>query len=210
MTENEFQPEVRFVIEDLETLRVMADPLRGQIYEILLNKPANVRQVAEQLGLAPSRLYYHFNMLEKCGLLRVVETRMVSNIQEKLYRSAAYELEIAPGLLDFRTEQGKQSIADLSVNTLDVTRDDLVRSLQARAYLLEQGAVEKPRSIIITRLLASIPDEQADEFHSRLKALLKEFSDADKTGQPGAPEQQFALTIAFYPSFYYTSEDASE
>lgn len=207
MTENDFQPMARYIIEDLETLRVMAEPLRGQIYEILLNKPANVRQVAEQLGLAPSRLYYHFNMLEKCGLLRVVETRMVSNIQEKRYRSVAYELEVAPGLLDFRTEQGKQSIAELSVNTLDVTRDDLVRSLQARAFMLEQGANEKPRSIIITRLMASLSDERAEEFHGKLKALLKEFSDADQTGQPDAPDQQFALTIAYYPSFYYGSAE---
>ena len=194
-------------IEDLETLRVLAEPLRTQIYEILLSKPANVRQVAERLGLAPSRLYYHFNMLEKFGLLRVVETRMISNIQEKLYRAIAFELEVAPRLLDFKTEQCKQSIADVMVSTLDATREDLLRSLQARAFVREQGAPERPRSIIITRLMASFSDEQAEAFHQRFKDLLEEFSDADQTGQPDAPNQQYALTVAYYPTFYYTTDD---
>ena len=207
MAEKEFQPLERFYIEDLETLRVLAEPLRTQIYEILISQPANVRQVAERLGLAPSRLYYHFNMMEKFGLLRVVETRMIANIQEKLYRSIAFQLEVAPGLLDFKTEQGKQSIADVMVSTLDTTREDLLRSLQARAFVLEQGAPERPRSIIITRLMASFSDEQAEAFHQRFKHLLEEFSDADQTGQPDAPNQQYALMVAYYPTFYYTTED---
>jgi DNA-binding transcriptional ArsR family regulator len=207
MAEKVFQPLERFIIEDLETLRVLAEPLRTQIYEILLSEPGNVRQVAERLGLAPSRMYYHFNLLEKYGLLRIVETRMVSNIQEKLYRSVAYELEVAPGLLDFKTEQGKQSIEEVLVSTLDTTREDLSRSLHARAHNLEQGAEEHPRSIVVTRLLASLKDEQAEEFQRRLRALLQDFGNADQTDKPGDPHQPFALTVAYYPSYYYASSE---
>ena len=49
-----------FVINDLETLKVVADPVRNQIMEVLEKKPQNVKEVAEKLGLAPSKLYYHF------------------------------------------------------------------------------------------------------------------------------------------------------
>jgi len=206
MTDKEFQPLERFIIEDLETLSVLADPVRNQIYEILLTGAMNVRQVAERLGLAPSRLYYHINQLEKFGLLRVVETRMVSNIQEKLYRSVAYSLEVAPGLLDFDTERGKQSIQEVLVSTLDTTREDLVRSLQARALSLEQGAPERPRSIIVSRLMATMDDARAEEFHDRLRVLLQEFGEADETGKGEASRLQFALTVAFYPSFYFSEK----
>jgi AcrR family transcriptional regulator len=203
MTEKDFTPSGRFIIEDLETLRVLADPLRSQIYEIFLNRPASVRQVAEQLGLAPSRLYYHVNMLEKFNLLRVVETRMVANIQEKFYRAVAYELEVAHGLLDFKTEEGKITAAEMIRNTLDTTREDLLRSLEARSYVLERGAQEKPRSVIVTRHTATIPDELAQEFHERLEALLSEFGTSDQGPGGDPPRQTYALAIAYYPSFYY-------
>ena len=55
----------RFHIADLETLRAIADPLRVQIMELLEGGQAlTVKQVAEKLGLAPSKLYYHFGALE--------------------------------------------------------------------------------------------------------------------------------------------------
>ena len=44
--------------------------------------PPAVNQVAGKLGLSNSRLYYHFNLLEKHGLIEVVETHMVNNNQE--------------------------------------------------------------------------------------------------------------------------------
>jgi len=67
-----------FIINDLETLKVVADPVRNQILEVLEKKPQNVKEVADKLGLAPSKLYYHFNMLEKVGLIKVVESRQVA------------------------------------------------------------------------------------------------------------------------------------
>jgi DNA-binding transcriptional ArsR family regulator len=71
-----------FVIKDYDTLKAIADPLRAQIVELLINDPLTVSQVAQRLGLAPSKLYYHFGLLEKIGLIAVVETRMVANIME--------------------------------------------------------------------------------------------------------------------------------
>ena len=40
-------------------------------------------EYAGRLGLAPTRLYYHINLLEKHGLLVVDETRTVGNLIEK-------------------------------------------------------------------------------------------------------------------------------
>lgn len=57
------------MVRDYDTLKVIADPLRAQIVAILLHEPLNMRQVAERLGLAASKLYYHFGLLEKIGPL---------------------------------------------------------------------------------------------------------------------------------------------
>ena len=76
MTKKDFQPAPVITISDLDTLKVVSDPFRVQILEVLVHEPQTVNQVAEKMGLAPSKLYYHFNMLEKHGLIQVVDTTL--------------------------------------------------------------------------------------------------------------------------------------
>ena len=188
-----------FRIKDLETLRALSDPLRMQIVELLSEK-MTVKQVAEKLGLAPSKLYYHFNTLEKLGLIEVAETHMVANMVEKVYSSNADMVDVDPSLFSFSKEGENESLNLAVSSTIDATRDDLIRSLQARQFQLEQGAEEQPRRVIINRLISRLPEERVAEFQDRLTALLKEFDDENNS----SPDlQPYALTVAFYPSFYY-------
>jgi DNA-binding transcriptional ArsR family regulator len=189
-----------FTISDLETLKVIADPVRNQIMEVLEKQPQNVKEVADKLGLAPSKLYYHFNMLEKVGLIKVMETRQVANLIEKYYQSTATFIDIDHNLLNFSTADGKENIFTLVTSTIDTTREDLLRSLQARSLQIEQGASGKPRSVTLSRYLSNMTDEKADEFHKRMEELLEDFIDND-TKDP--EHQTFAMTIAMYPSFYF-------
>jgi DNA-binding transcriptional ArsR family regulator len=203
----EFTPQDIYIIEDLETLRVLADPLRTQIYEILLQGPASVGQVAERLGLAQGRLYYHVNMMEKLGIIRVVETRMVSNMVEKMYRAVAYNLEVAPDLLNFNTEQGKQTVAEIITSSLDATREDLQRSIQARLFDLDRGVEEKKRTVMVNRVTARIRDEDAEAFRERLHALIEEFTSKDSVSHEDNKEfHPYAMMVAFYPSFYFSKD----
>jgi len=188
-----------FRINNLETLRALSDPLRMQIVELLSEK-MTVKQVAEKLGHAPSKLYYHFNTLEKLGLIEVAETHMVANMVEKVYSSNADMVDVDPSLFSFSKEGENESLNILVASTIDATRDDLIRSLQARQFQLEQGAEEQPRRVIINRLISRVPKERVAEFQDRLTTLLKEFEDENDT----SPDlQPYALTVAFYPSFYY-------
>ena len=202
-----YEPQDSFLIRDLETLRTVSDPLRTQIYEILIQGPANVRQLGDRLGLAPSRLYYHVNLLEKFGLLRVVETRMVGNVLEKYYRAISYSLHVDPNLLNFSTDEGKAAIEEMLIAGLDTTRDDLLRSFRARLFVLEQGSTPKERSMMVSRTTARITDAYAEEFRARLQALIEEFGEKDLGDpQPGEQRENFALMVVFYPSFYYPEE----
>jgi DNA-binding transcriptional ArsR family regulator len=193
------------IIEDRETLKVMVDPLRSQILEILLNTPHTIKQTAGKLGLAASKLYYHFNQLEKHGLIEVVETRMVANLEEKLFQSVAINFELAPGLLNTSTEEGKAVANELFVNTIEATREDLLRSLQARYFQLDHGAPEHPRRVVLNRMVSRISEALAGQFQQRLCALLEEFEAADSP--PGTPDTfPYAFMAALYPSFYYEED----
>lgn len=199
------------MVRDLDTLRVIADALRAQIIEALILEPLTVKQIAEKLGLAPGKLYYHVNLLEKHGLVRVVETRVVSGIIEKRYRAAASSVEIDDRLLSFAGERAQDDLGGLVAVALDATREDIQRSLQARALALEQGAPEQPRRVVITREVSRLSEPNADAFRDRLLALIHEFAAAEETGGEGAagPPQTYALTVAFYPSFYFREGDGA-
>ncbi|HRQ23806.1 MAG TPA: helix-turn-helix domain-containing protein [Anaerolineales bacterium] len=191
----------RFYIADLETLRAISDPLRVQIVELLGGKPLTVKQVAEKLGLAPSKLYYHFGALEKLGLIEVAETRMVANMQEKKYRSTAEIVDVDPSLFQFSKEGDNEPINILISSTIDATREDLIRSLQARQFQLGQGADETPRRMIVNRIVSHVSEERVAEFQERLVKLIQEFEAEDKTSK--STDQTYALTVALYPSFYF-------
>jgi AcrR family transcriptional regulator len=166
-----------------------------------------VREVAEKLGLAPGKLYYHFNLLEKHGLVQVAETRQVGNLLEKAYRAAASELEVEKSLLTFSETAELEDMYALMVSTLETTRDDLLRSLQARQSALLQGAVPQPRRMIVNRTLANLSEAQAVELQEKMGSLIQEFTAAEQTEAASSDSQHlYALAVAFYPTFYYPPE----
>ncbi|MGC9523148.1 MAG: ArsR/SmtB family transcription factor [Anaerolineae bacterium] len=207
-----------FMIDDLETLKTIADPLRLQIVEQLIDEPLTVKQVAANLGLTPARLYYHVNLLEEHGLIQVVEQRLVSNLVEKVYRATAWEIDVAPSLLHFDTQEGKESLTSMAVTTLDVTREDLLRSLDARAYALAQGAPEHPRRVLVTRQVYRIPESEVEALYRQAQALLEAFEAASVTHGGAAGEDEaaddashpYAVTVAVYPRFDYPAPSDEE
>lgn len=194
-----------YEITDFETLKVVADPLRAQIFELLVQDTHTVAQVAEKLGLGASKLYYHFGLLEKVGLIKVVGTRQVRNMVEKDYRAAYDTIDVAPSLLNFNTTEGQANLQAMLAATLDTTRDDILRSVQARLLDLERGAAPIGRRLMLTRETSRLSLARAEAFYEKLSALVKEFSSEDETHDD--PTHPYALVVALYPSFYYREPD---
>lgn len=192
-----------FLVDDLETLKVMTDPTRIEILHILAPEPQTINQVAEKLGLTNSRLYYHFKQLEDHGLISVVNTRMVNNIVEKFYWSTAEDFDIDTTLLDFSSDSGKENIERLVSSSLETTRMDMLRTLQARREKLNTGAASVPREMVITNLKKRLKDETFQAFINRLKELLDEFSKLTEETSEGEDINQFSLAVYAYPNYYY-------
>jgi len=120
-------PQAEFVIQDIETLRAISDPLRIRLLE-LMAQPQTVKEIAAQLGVGKTKLYYHLNLLEKHGIIRVARTRVVSGIIEKSYQVAAFSFRPAKELL-LRGDEGKAHGVAIVESILDATRADLTHSL---------------------------------------------------------------------------------
>ena len=175
--------------------------MRTQIFEILIPQPLTIKQVAAKLGLSPNNLYYHVNLLEKHGLIQVVETRMVANLVERLYQAAGAEISIDPDLISSETQEGQDSIRSTISTVIDATRDDLLRSLHARFTQLELGASPQARRVVMSRSLCNIPEGRLGDFLRRIEELVEDFESCEVA--PGTSQSKpYALTVVFYPSFY--------
>ena len=128
----EFKPAPVLMVHDLETLKILADPLRNQILEILAPEKLTINQMAEKLGLTPSKLYYHINLLEKYGVIQEVDAIVKANIIEKVYWISAYECKMDDSLWNFSTPEGQESVMTAMVTPINSTREDMLRSLEAK------------------------------------------------------------------------------
>ncbi|MCA9957766.1 MAG: helix-turn-helix transcriptional regulator [Anaerolineales bacterium] len=190
-----FQPADEFIIEDLDTLKVIADPLRIDIMETVGQQARPAKDIAAELGREPSKLYYHINLLEKHQLIRVVETRIVSGIIEKWYRVAAKSIRVAPHLLTPGEENDKGIEMFLS-GIFDRTKSDLRHSLLSGVAKLEG---EKEKRPLFVHLRPRLTAAQYQELKDKLEEILKTLG--EKEDETTSDDKQiYGLTLALYPS----------
>lgn len=203
----ELLPELR--ITDLETLRIMADPMRLRILELLVMEAQPVKRLAATLNLPQTKLYYHINLLEEHGLIRVVGTRVVSGIIEKQYGAVAHSYRIDESLLSL-SAPGNDDTADMMFATLlDGVRSELRQGLAAGAIELREDA-PVTRKITIGRMPMRLTPERAAELHERIGALIEEFcANPEDLGKAAPGTQLYQLFIACYPT-YMAGEETGE
>src|ERR1700690_41540 len=140
---SEGQPAPLHTITTLEALKVFSDPLRQQIIEALLDGAKTVKQIAAELDLAPTKLYYHVNLLDEHGLIQVTETRIASGIIEKHYRAAAREYPIERWLLTPGQNTGGEALEIALDAMIEPIRTDLHKSLKQGLIDTSENAVEQ-------------------------------------------------------------------
>jgi DNA-binding transcriptional ArsR family regulator len=166
-------------IEHLETLRVLVDSQRHRIVTLLIDEPQTARELAERLGLARTRLYYHLALLEQHGLIVVSSTRLVSGIEERRYRAAGRTFRVDRALL--AAEASEPQIADTQANILEAVAGDL-RARAASGGTAPEAADDE--GVLVARSFLHLGEERRGALRSRLAALMEEFRDADPAGRP--------------------------
>jgi DNA-binding transcriptional ArsR family regulator len=172
------------VIDDLETLQLIAEPTRAAIVE-LLAEPRSATQLAAALDVPRTRLYHHLGLLESKGLIEEVDQRRAGALTERVYRVTAKDFRASKRLL-------RSGNADVITTLLfDTTKSDFRRAVEAGDIDLDAGELAMGRSI------ASLSPEQAAEFAAELAALVERYDAAhDQADEP----RPFALVWALYPS----------
>src|ERR1035437_217302 len=77
------------VVREPEQLRALGDDLRSKIVILLRDRASSTTELAQKLGLPRGTVGHHVKVLEKAGLVRVVRTRQVRAMTEKVYGRTA-------------------------------------------------------------------------------------------------------------------------
>jgi len=188
------EPADVLTIDNLETLRLLTEPLRMRVMSAFADSvgtPLTVKQLSAQLELRPTRLYYHVNLLEEHGLLRVASSRVVSGITEKSYIVAARSITLDPALLKV-SAAGREATAATVMALMQATATEIAESIETAAG---QSDAEL-RQMRIGKSGAHLSPGGHAEFLKRLNDLIEEFE--EKYGTPDTLPNR-ALFVAYYP-----------
>lgn len=162
--------------ETADQYKALFDETRIQIVDLLLERAATIKELAQTLGKPKGTIGHHVAALEGAGLIRVVRTKMVRAIEAKYYGRTARTY-----LLGDKGEAG-----------IDIAPDHFLAEAAVEFAATpddhEVGALSSLRHV-------RIPDDRAREWIERLQDLLVEFT-AERRG--GATT--YGLLVAFYPT----------
>lgn len=167
------------MIDDLETLKAVAEPTRAALLELLF-EPRSVTELAGALDVPRTRLYHHVQLLESKGLIEQVDERRAGPMTERVYALTART---------FRPSSRLARSTDVETMTtwlFDTTKADVARAAAAGRLSPVAGG----------RTIAFVDEESARVFAAELEALVERFDAAHDEANP----QPFALVWALYPS----------
>ena len=186
------------IISDVETLKALSDPVRLRILETMVtasDEAWTVKRLAAALGVGPTKLYHHVNVLEEHDFIRVAGTRVVSGIIETSYRIAQLNVRLDRRLLSGADAETASSVHEVLAVIFDSVRDEIEAAL--RTGLIQATETDPLRELMI-RGLTNLTPERVAELRERLRALIEEFDTygADVDKGRAAP---FGYLIALYP-----------
>jgi len=172
------------VVTEPVQLRALADALRGQLLELVLERAATVTELATALGRPKSTVAYHVNLLVEAGLFKVVRTQRVRAIEERYYGRVARTIYI--GALS-----SEEDVATVAVI------DGL-----ATAYTESRRAKEAD-DLRCTLVHARIPIDEVRAFWAEVQEVARRFAQIPRSG-----DQVYGFVAGLYPTDAPTLPDA--
>jgi DNA-binding transcriptional ArsR family regulator len=185
------------VIEDPVTAEVSLDAVRTQLLAQLA-EPGSATMVAAKVGLPRQKVNYHLKVLERHGLVDLVEERRKGNVTERVMRATAASYVISPAALAAVQPDPARSPDHLSARWLLAVAARLVRDVGA----LIIGATKARKRLATFALdgevrFASAADRAAfaEELSNAFATLVSKYH--DQTAERGRDHR---VVLAIHPS----------
>lgn len=175
----DFTPEPNQLLITDEQIRAFVNPTRMTILTMLSREKCSVSVIARRLKVHPANLTHHFKLLEKAGLIKLVEKRDTGKNLEKLYRAVAIHFTIGPA----------DDIRNKKVLALSILRDNLTSATQT----VDQAPPDQDVLAILKTVRISPKD--LSKIARKLSALAKAFEGSASSNGIG-----YSLNLSLYPT----------
>ena len=118
------------LVPALDELRATAHPIRLRLLSLLTAAPASAAEAGRELGLSQATASYHLRVLERVGLISVVEVVSVRGGQAKRYRHLS---SARPFPRDVPDDDGAEVEGDERALYVEALVDELRRRSRLRA-----------------------------------------------------------------------------
>jgi DNA-binding transcriptional ArsR family regulator len=187
------------IVEDVETLKALSDPLRLSILQAMTGAPDGrswtAKELARELGEPQTKLYRHLKHLEEVGLILVAETRLVSGIVEQRYAAAQRRIQLSRGFLA-ATAAGANDERDAAVELVNSALTSFERELgeALRAGRIRLDDADEGRRPLVMVADFRLPADRANLYRERLRQLIDDLN-AEPDDPDGVPMH---LMLAMY------------
>lgn len=107
---------------DLEELRATAHPIRLQLLSLVTGGAMSSAEAARELGITQANASYHLRLLQRAGLVRVVETVHIRGGTAKRYRhetsAESFQVTVPTETVDDATVDARSQFASVISNEL--------------------------------------------------------------------------------------------
>lgn len=171
-------------LKKLDQIAALAHPLRYRIFERLVVQPGSPKAVALDMGLKETRLYHHFGVLEKAGLIKRTRSQRKRGAIERTYAATADRI-----VLDNSRFAGEmQPGGSVSVQALRATVHEVERC-EEHAH-----AENRDPELSVLRLALRLSPKRAAELEARFAELIAEAQHQE----PAAEQSEYHVTLAAY------------
>ncbi len=171
-----------------DQLRIMLEPTRKEIIDLLTEGPASVSQIARALDRPKSTIAHHCNALAGAGLIHVARTRRVRAIEERFYARSARTFLLGRA----ETEAGGIRLSMIAEAANEEQR-----------WRSDHPHADKPAASTFRQV--RIPDERVEEWIERLTDLVTEFVDQERGG-----DTRYGLVLGIFPTTLPIVEEEEE
>ena len=181
------------LLEDSGQVRAALSPLRRQLLD-LLHQPASASELALRLGLPRQKVNYHLGVLERAGLLRLVETRPRRGFTERILQATAAEFVVDPQLMgEPRTLRSQDRFA---ADHLIQVAADTVRNVSRQ----QSGAEAAQKRLLTFTIEAEVSFAQPADVHRFTDALAEAVRAVASDYAADSAGQRYRVIIGGHPA----------
>ena len=179
---SDFKPEQLRTLTTTAEIKAYIHPTRITLLQLLAKERRTISNIAGEMGVHPANITHHFRLLEKTGLIRLVEKRDTGKNIEKYYRAIAYNFIVNPDAEQDGKRVNKNALA------LSILRDNLsvaVKTVQSN----------DENNVLALLGTTRLKPGDVQKLINKLNGIMKEFNECDSPNGIA-----YNLNLSIYPN----------